>query len=115
MTEPGALLTKLAYMIEHDACGDVWDINGVSEEDYAALPALLRSVAALRAPPAQGEPVVTPSDLVEVLENVRAGIEKIKQTKILSGGPGYIDASFVPIEIYKACHSLEHLTRGLRS
>lgn len=40
-----ALLQKLADMIERGQCGDVWDINDVSEADHARLPALLRRLA----------------------------------------------------------------------
>jgi hypothetical protein len=39
------LLLKLADMIEKGKCGDLWDINDVSEEDHARLPTLLRTLA----------------------------------------------------------------------
>lgn len=54
-----------------------------------------------RAPPAQGEPVVTPADLAEVLENVRASIAKLGNRR-----DGHI-----PIELHKACQALAHMTK----
>lgn len=51
------------------------------------------------------------ADLKEVLANVRAAIERIKQTKILSGGVGYIDANSVPLELHKACQALAHMVK----
>lgn len=42
---PEELLARLADMIERNQCGDFWDVNGVSEEDHARLPSLLRTAA----------------------------------------------------------------------
>jgi hypothetical protein len=54
LSADSALLQKLADMIERDQCGDVWDINDVSEADHARLPELLRRALPQTAPVTRG-------------------------------------------------------------
>ncbi len=56
-------------------------------------------------PPQAVREAISPADLAEVLENVRAAIAKLSDFRSVKN---------VPIELHKACHSLEHLTKGLR-
>jgi hypothetical protein len=56
-----------------------------------------------------------PADLAEVLENVRKGIEKLKNEQILSGAAGRIDPGCVPLELHKACLALTHMVKDSRS
>jgi len=49
---------------------------------------------------------ISPADLAEVLENVKAGIAAVQAHRRAH------DLSFdVPVELHKACHALAHMTR----
>jgi hypothetical protein len=52
----------------------------------------------------QSAAATSPADLAEVLENVRAGIEKLRR--------GFLEHDPVPLELNKACQALTHMTKG---
>ena len=124
MTEPSARARISEYICSRFTCSNVdcldCEPDSVALEHADTILALI-----LRAPPAQGEPeeprdefgqtasevyspdivgaseAISPTDLVEVLENVRAGISELHSRN-----------KPVPMHLHRACQALAHMTKG---
>jgi len=122
-------IRSVASSTKDGRCLEVWFARNVTDDDRANLLAAvnaLRAQSDVRAPAPQGEPgyseqqvhdavakvisgmlskgeIISPADLAEVLENVRAAIAKLSDFRSVKN---------VPIELHKACLALTHIVEG---